>query len=209
MQATANTWIVGDDEEVIVIDPGDDAARCSRPSATGRSSRSSARTATPGMRPRRSRSRQRDEAPVALHPADRQAWREVHDEDPEIEMEDGGMFEVAGVTLEVLHAPGHSRGSVCCTARSSRLRSPVTWSASTGPVAREDGFPNWGRQLDAIGAQVLTLPPADPAAARPRRGVHRRGRREALQLVGRRPGRTASLTSVEPASRPAADPPRA
>ena len=27
-----------------------------------------------------------------------------------------------------------------------------------GPVAREDGFPNWGRQLDAIGATVLTLP---------------------------------------------------
>ena len=30
--------------------------------------------------------------------------------------------------------------------------------SATGPVARADGFPNWGRQLDAIGAQVLTLP---------------------------------------------------
>jgi hypothetical protein len=26
-------------------------------------------------------------------------------------------------------------------------------------VPRDDGYPNWGRQLDAIGAQVLTLPP--------------------------------------------------
>ena len=55
---------------------------------------------------------ERDEAPVALHPADRPSWRELHDERPEIEMEDGGTFEVAGVSLEVLHAPGHSRGSV-------------------------------------------------------------------------------------------------
>ena len=31
--------------------------------------------------------------------------------------------------------------------------------SETGPVARDDGYPNWGRQLDAIGAHVLTLPP--------------------------------------------------
>jgi glyoxylase-like metal-dependent hydrolase (beta-lactamase superfamily II) len=30
--------------------------------------------------------------------------------------------------------------------------------AENGPVPRKDGFPNWGKQLDAIGAQVLTLP---------------------------------------------------
>jgi glyoxylase-like metal-dependent hydrolase (beta-lactamase superfamily II) len=30
---------------------------------------------------------------------------------------------------------------------------------SSGPVAREDGYPDFGRQLDSIGAEVLTLPP--------------------------------------------------
>ena len=34
----ANTWIVGDDEEVIVIDPGTDAEAVLPPSASGRSS---------------------------------------------------------------------------------------------------------------------------------------------------------------------------
>src|SRR5947207_2392597 len=45
---------------------------------------------------------ERDEAPVAVHNADRLSWREVHGRhDPDIEIEDGGVFEVADVTLEV------------------------------------------------------------------------------------------------------------
>jgi glyoxylase-like metal-dependent hydrolase (beta-lactamase superfamily II) len=156
---TANTWIVGDDEEVIVIDPGTDAADvlavvgdreilaviCTHGHAGH--CRSAVEVAA------------RDEAPVALHPGDRQAWREVHDDDPDIDMEDGGTFEVAGVTLEVLHAPGHSRGSVClyCEGLDAVFVGDVVSEA--GPVARDDGYPNWGRQLDAIGSQLLTLPP--------------------------------------------------
>jgi glyoxylase-like metal-dependent hydrolase (beta-lactamase superfamily II) len=155
---TANTWIVGDDEEVIVIDPGDDAdlvleavrnreimaVICTH----AHSGHAAAALAVAG----------RDEAPVALHPADRPAWRELHDTNPQIEMEDGGTFEVAGVTLEVLHAPGHSRGSVVlyCEELGAAFTGDVV--TATGPVARADGYPNWGRQLDAIGAQVLTLP---------------------------------------------------
>jgi glyoxylase-like metal-dependent hydrolase (beta-lactamase superfamily II) len=155
---TANTWIVGDDEDVIVIDPGDNADRVLE--AVGHReimavicthAHACHAAAALGVA-------ERDEAPVALHPADRPAWRELHDTNPEIEMEDGGTFEVAGVTLEVLHAPGHSRGSVVlyCEALGVAFTGDVV--TSTGPVARADGYPNWGRQLDAIGAQVLTLP---------------------------------------------------
>lgn len=155
----ANTWIVGDDEEVIVVDPGTDAQRvldvvgdreilaviCTHGHA--RHCESAIEVAA------------RDEAPVALHPADRQAWREVHDSPPDIDMEDGGTFEVGGVTLEVLHAPGHSRGSVClyCEELEAVFTGDVV--TETGPVAHEHAYPNWGRQLDAIGSQVLTLPP--------------------------------------------------
>jgi glyoxylase-like metal-dependent hydrolase (beta-lactamase superfamily II) len=154
----ANSWIVGDDDEVIVIDPGSDAAAvltavgdreimaviCTH----GHAGHASAALAVAD----------RDAAPVALHPGDRPAWREIHGEDPEIEMEDGGKFDIAGVTLEVLHAPGHSRGSVILY--SEELEAAFTGDVvtETGPVARADGFPDWGRQIDAIGAQVLTLP---------------------------------------------------
>jgi glyoxylase-like metal-dependent hydrolase (beta-lactamase superfamily II) len=73
-------------------------------------------------------------------------------------MEDGGVFEVADVALEVIHAPGHSPGSVClyCEGLNAVFTGDVV--SETGPVARQDGFPDFARQLSSIGAQVLTLP---------------------------------------------------
>ncbi|HTA08162.1 MAG TPA: MBL fold metallo-hydrolase [Streptosporangiaceae bacterium] len=155
---TANTWIVGDDEEVIVIDPGDDADPVLEAVGNREIMAVICTHAHAGHAAAAVAVADRDEAPVALHPADRPAWRELHDTNPQIEMEDGGTFEVAGVTLEVLHAPGHSRGSVVlyCEELGAAFTGDVV--TATGPVARADGYPNWGRQLDAIGAQVLTLP---------------------------------------------------
>ena len=155
---TANTWIVGDDEDVIVIDPGDNADRVLEAVGHREIMAVICTHAHAGHAAAALGVAERDEAPVALHPADRPAWRELHDTNPQIEMEDGGTFEVAGVTLEVLHAPGHSRGSVVlyCEELGAAFTGDVV--TKRGPVAREDGFPNWGRQLDAIGATVLTLP---------------------------------------------------
>jgi len=156
---TANSWIVGDDEEVIVIDPGDDAEAvlaavgereiiaviCTH----GHSAHAAAALAVA----------ERDEAPVALHPADIEQWREAHSgDDPEIEMADGGLFEVADVSLEVMHAPGHSPGSVCLYCED--LDAVFTGDVLTadGPVPHDDEFPDFSRQLSSIGAEVLTLP---------------------------------------------------
>src|ERR1700758_3152380 len=106
-------WIIGDDEEVIIIDPGEDAASVLKQVGDreilavicthGHASHVAAAVEVA----------ERDEAPVALHRADRMLWRAVHDgDDPEIEMADGGLFDVADVQLEVIHTPGHTPGSV-------------------------------------------------------------------------------------------------
>jgi glyoxylase-like metal-dependent hydrolase (beta-lactamase superfamily II) len=157
----ANAWIVGDDDEVIVIDPGEDAAAVL--DAVGERE-ILAVICTHGHEGHVGAAvevAKRDESPVALHPADRQAWREVHaGGDPEIDMEDGGRFEVADVTLEVLYSPGHSRGSCCLYCEELDVVFTGDVVTEDGPVPRRDGFPNWGKQLDAIGAQVLTLPAA-------------------------------------------------
>ncbi|HEY2314235.1 MAG TPA: MBL fold metallo-hydrolase [Streptosporangiaceae bacterium] len=155
---TANTWIVGNDDEIIVIDPGDDAEPVLAAVGDREIMAVICTHAHAGHAAAAVEVAARDEAPVALHPAERPAWRELHDADPEIEMEDGGKFEVAGVTLEVLHAPGHSRGSVVmyCEELDAAFTGDVV--TASGPVARADGFPNWGRQIDAIGGEVLTLP---------------------------------------------------
>src|ERR1700729_3747920 len=155
----SNSWIVGDDEEVIVIDPGDDAETvltavgdrevlaviCTHGHATHTAAAMEVAA--------------RDEAPVALHQTDRVYWREAHPRDnPEIDMEDGGIFEVADVSLEVLHAPGHSPGSVCIYSEDLRALFAGDVLSAAGPVAHEKEVPDFARQLSSIGAQVLTLP---------------------------------------------------
>jgi glyoxylase-like metal-dependent hydrolase (beta-lactamase superfamily II) len=157
--SAVNTWIVGDDEEVIVVDPGTDAEAvlakvgdreviaviCTH----GHAGHASAALEVAA----------RDEAPVALHPADRLSWREVHGkEDPEIEMEDGGIFEVADVALKVIHAPGHSAGSVCLYCEDLDVVMCGDVLAADGLVTSEDGFSNFASQLSSIGERVLTLP---------------------------------------------------
>jgi glyoxylase-like metal-dependent hydrolase (beta-lactamase superfamily II) len=156
----ANTWIVGDDDEVIVIDPGEDAAAVLDAVGEREVLAVICTHGHTGHTGAAVEVAKRDEAPVALHPADRLAWREVHSGgDPEIDMEDGGKFEVADVGLEVLHAPGHSRGSCCLYSEELDVVFTGDVVTENGPVPRREGFPNWAKQLDAIGAQILTLPP--------------------------------------------------
>ena len=152
-----HTWLIGDDEEVIVIDPGDDPAGvlaavgdrevlaviCTH----GHPVQAALEVAEP------------DEAPVALHPKDRLLWRDVHPEDDaEIEMADGGIFEVADVQLEVIHAPGHTPGSVCLYCEDLDVVFTGHTLLASGPVRHDGEFPDFAGQLTAIGEYLLTLP---------------------------------------------------
>jgi glyoxylase-like metal-dependent hydrolase (beta-lactamase superfamily II) len=155
----ANAWIIGDDDEVIVIDPGRDAASvldvvgdrevlaviCTH----GHAAHIAAAIEVA----------ERDEAAVALHPLDRMLWREAYPEDqPDIEMEDGGIFEVADVSLEVIHAPGHTPGSVCLYCEDLGVVFTGHVLRARGPVPDDGEFPDFAGQLTAIGENVLTLP---------------------------------------------------
>ncbi len=152
-----NTWIIGDAEEVIVVDPGRDAA----PVLAAVGDREvMAVICTHGHAGHAAAAVEvaaRDEAPVAVHPKDRVYWREAHpDDDPEIDMEDGGIFEVADVALEVIHAPGHSPGSVCLYSEDLQAVFSGDVLSAAGPVPHENEFPDFARQLSSIGEQVLT-----------------------------------------------------
>lgn len=126
----ANTYLVGDDDGVIVIDPANDA----EPILEKIGEREvMAVILTDGHTHRLSaalevaEADEDDPAPIALHSRDRLMWRryfrELAEKDddsafmkelqPDIDIEDGGIFEIAGAQLEVMHTPGNTPGSIC------------------------------------------------------------------------------------------------
>ncbi len=153
-----NTWVIGDDDEVIVIDPGESAEAVMN--VVGQRE-VLAVICTHGHIRHVAAAKDvasRDEAPVALHGADRLAWREANPgTEPDIQIEQGGIFEIADVTLEVIHAPGHSPGSVVlyCEELGALFAGDVV--SGGGPVPHDGSFDDFPSQLSSIGAHVLTL----------------------------------------------------
>lgn len=155
----ASTWLVGDDDEVIVVDPGTDAGAVLEAAGDREILAVICTHGHPGHVAAALEVAARDETPVALHRRDLLLWREVHGRtDPEIQMEDGGQFEVADVTLEVIHAPGHTPGSVCLYSEDLAALLCGDVLGADGPVPHGSVFPDFAGQLSAIGEQVLTLP---------------------------------------------------
>jgi glyoxylase-like metal-dependent hydrolase (beta-lactamase superfamily II) len=75
-------------------------------------------------------------------------------------MADGGIFEVADVQLEVMHAPGHTVGSVCLYCEELGVVFTGHALLATGPSPHDGEFPDFAGQLTAIGENLLTLPAA-------------------------------------------------
>lgn len=176
-----NTYIVGDDEEVIVIDPAFDAEAILEKVGEREVM---AVLLTDGNEHRLSvvlevaAAGEEDEenwAPIALHRADRLLWRdyfgrlarEEDDEDdakalrslePDIWLEDGGVFEIADAQLEIVQTPGHTPGSVCVI--SEQLG--VLFSGDTLHRGRPGSiggvFDDLRKQLNSIGALLDPLP---------------------------------------------------
>lgn len=98
------------------------------------------------------------EAPVLLHPADLPVWRLTHAEPPDGELADGQQIPIADIALEVIHTPGHAPGAVC-------FYSPdlgVVFTGDTlfngGPGATGRSFSDHDLIVTSITDRLLTLP---------------------------------------------------
>jgi glyoxylase-like metal-dependent hydrolase (beta-lactamase superfamily II) len=153
------TWLVGDTGEVIVVDPGRDAEAVLAAVSYREILAVVCTHGHPAHVAAALEVAARDESPVALHPKDVLAWREAHrGREPDIEMAEGGIFEVAGVALEVLHTPGHSPGSVSLYCEQLGVVFSGDALLADGPARHAGEYPDFPGQLSAIGQELLTLP---------------------------------------------------
>jgi hydroxyacylglutathione hydrolase len=155
-----NVWVLGDDDECVIIDAPHDleaitalvggrrvvAVLCTH-------AHDDHVAAAPGLG-------ERVGAPVMLHHDDLGLWTLTHpDIAPNAMLHDGQVVHVAGVDVHVLHTPGHSPGSVC-------LHVPALGTVFTGDTLFAGGPGATGRSfsdrptiLHSIRERLLTLPP--------------------------------------------------
>ncbi|AWS46675.1 MBL fold metallo-hydrolase [Streptosporangium sp. 'caverna'] len=153
-----NTWILGDDEDVIVIDPARDAEKILEKVGEREVLAVICTHGLPDHVGAAIEVAARDEAVVALNPKDRPLWRQTWPQTwPDIDMEDEGLFEVADVQLEVMSTPGVSLGGVSlyCEALGAVFTGKTLQADGPGKIGGE--YPALADQLSSIGSALFTL----------------------------------------------------
>jgi glyoxylase-like metal-dependent hydrolase (beta-lactamase superfamily II) len=153
-----NVWLIGDDNEVIVVDPAHDldaivAAVNGRTVTTivcshGHNDHIGQAVALAAA----------TDATIVLHPDDLMLWNVVHEGTVPAALADGDVLQVAGVDVRVIHTPGHSPGGVC-------LYIPELGTVLTGdtlfcggPGATGRSYSDFSTILDSIRESLLSLP---------------------------------------------------
>ncbi|HZC27760.1 MAG TPA: MBL fold metallo-hydrolase [Actinopolymorphaceae bacterium] len=154
-----NVWLVGDDREVVVVDPAHDAAAIL--AAVGDRD-VTAIVCTHGHNDHISAARElwdATKAPIWLHPGDRMLWDVLYpDVAPDAELSDGQRFRAGDIELVALHTPGHSPGSV--TLHAPDINGVFTGDTlfAGGPGATGRSFSDFGQIIASIRDRLFTLP---------------------------------------------------
>ena len=153
-----NVWIVGDENEVIVIDPAHNAQQVAQQVGDRKTL---AVLLTHGHDDHIRAARETAEllqAPIYLNPEDRMLWDEVYDDAPDHEITDGDTFTVAGVTLRAIHTPGHSPGSTSFYAEELNTVFTGDTLFQGGPGATGRSYSDFPTIIESIKTSLLTLP---------------------------------------------------
>ncbi len=156
-----NLWLVGNDEEVLVVDAPHDAHAIATAVGDRRvvaiactHAHNDHVNAAPAVSAATG-------APILLHPADEELWRLTHAERwSDRELYDGDVLGVAGTEVHVLHTPGHSRGAVCFHVPALDVVFTGDTLFKGGPGATGRSFSDFDTIIASIRDRLLVLPPS-------------------------------------------------
>lgn len=153
-----NVWLVGDDDEVVIVDAAHDEKAITE-AAGGRDV--VAVVCTHGHNDHVTVAPQLGEhlhAPVLLHPGDGELWEMTHPGQRFWRAPDGERIAVAGTMLEVVHTPGHSPGSICLYLPEAGALFSGDTLFSGGPGATGRSFSDFPTIIASIRDRIFALP---------------------------------------------------
>ncbi len=155
-----NVWLLGDDDEVLVIDAPHDAQAIAD-AVGGRRVVAIACTHAHDDHVRVAPElAERVGAEVLLHPDDLVLWDLTHTAArPDAALRDGMTLQVAGTAVQVLHTPGHAPGAVCLSVPDLAVVFTGDTLFAGGPGATGRSYSDYPTILDSIRTRLLTLPP--------------------------------------------------
>jgi glyoxylase-like metal-dependent hydrolase (beta-lactamase superfamily II) len=88
-------------------------------------------------------------------------WDTVYpDRPPDVSLSDGSSISGAGISLQVLHTPGHSPGGVCLLLESEGIVFGGDTLFKGGPGATGRSYSDFSTIISSIRDRLLPLPPA-------------------------------------------------
>ena len=154
-----NIWLVGDDDEVVVIDAAHDAGAIADAvddrhvvaivCTHAHDDHVNEAPSLAGL----------CDAPVMLHDADLPLWRLTHPHlAPDESLADGDELVVADTILRVLHTPGHTPGAICLYAPALSTVFTGDTLFAGGPGATGRSYSDFPTIIGSIRSRLLRLP---------------------------------------------------
>ena len=154
-----NLWVVGNDDECVVIDAPHSVAEI-REVIGGRRVLAIVCTHAHDDHVRVApQLAEAVDAPILLHPDDTELWELTHpDVTPDGPLSDGKRIVVGGSALEVLHTPGHAPGAVCLYADDLGVVFTGDTLFAGGPGATGRSFSDYDTIVASIRSRLFALP---------------------------------------------------